>query len=215
MVPPSFADDSYGGAALARPIELRDVDTLPPAQRDVAVSDCEGHRVADENRLHVRGTVAFRVRVLGIPRDGTLERGEEVLPHVGVGVLVHEDRRGGVRDAHGDHAVAHLRPRNRRLHASRDVDGLLALRAHDRDRLVADGHADLPVADALRRASRGCPSDAELPARPTMRAISAGVALPPLTTRTVFPPRRSTFPARTAASGAAPEGSTSNERRSR
>src|SRR2546427_3017886 len=216
MVPPSLADDSYGRAPLARPIELGEVDALPCAERDVAFSHRERHGVAHENRLDVRGTVSFGVRVARVLRHSAFECCEEVFADVRVGVLVHEDRRGRVRDAHRDHAVPHLRSGNGRLHARRDLDGLLAHRARHRDLLVPDGHPDLPVAGALRVASRGrCPPDAELPARPTMRAIRAGVALPPLTTRTVFPPRRSTLPARTAASGAAPEGSTRSERRSR
>src|SRR5437879_4745724 len=45
--------------------------------------------------------------------------------------------------------------------------------------------------------------------------VSAAVALPPLTTRTVRCPRGSIFPARTAASGAAPDGSTKSDRDSR
>jgi len=44
-----------------------------------------------------------------------------------------------------------------------------------------------------------------------MRAMSDGVALPPLTIRTALRPVMSTFPARMAASGAAPDGSTSSE----
>src|SRR5207253_1990790 len=78
-----------------------------------------------------------------------------------------------------------------RPHARGDVDGLLAHRCRHGDLLVVHGHA---CASAASRCA-------------TILAMSAGVAFPPLITRTVRSPRGSTLPARTAASGAAPDGS--------
>src|SRR5207245_10655282 len=103
-----------------------------------------------------------------------------------------------MRHAHRDDPVPDLRARHCRLHAWGDVDRLLAPPRLDRDRFVPDGH---PRAPATSR-------------RVAMRAMSAAVALPPLTTRTVRCPRGSTFPARTAASGAEPDGSAKTGRAS-
>ena len=153
MVRRSVADDSYGRGPFARSIELGEVETLPRAEPDLTVAYRKRHAVADEDRFDVRGTISFGVRVLRIARDHSLECGEQVFLHIGIGVLVYEDRRGRVPDADGDKSVTYLRARNRRLHARRDVDGLLALRARHRDLLVPDGHPDLPVAGALRVAS--------------------------------------------------------------
>src|SRR6267142_161193 len=166
MVRRSVADDSYGRASFAWAIELREVHALPCAQCDRTVADREGHAVSDEDCFDVCGAVSFRVFVLRIARDRSLERCEEVPLHIGVRVLVHEDRRGRVRD---------------------------------RDRFVPSRHARM--ASASRSAA--------------IRAMSDAVALPPLTTRTVRSPRGSTFPARTAASGAAPDGSTRSDSASR
>src|SRR6267378_6815210 len=138
------------------------------------------------------------MRVLRTARHGTFQRGEHIFLHVGVGVLVHEHRGGRVRDADRDDPIADLRARDRGLHAGRNVDGLLTRLRCDADFLVTNAHA-------VARVSR-CAA---------IRAIKAGVAFPPLTTSTVFRPVGSTFPARTAARGAAPDGSTRSESRSR
>src|SRR5437867_5075518 len=199
MVRRSVADDSYGRGPFARSIELGEVETLPPAELDLTVAYWKRHAVADDDRFDVRGTISFGVRVLRIARDHSLECGEQVFLHIGIGVLVHEDRRGRVRDADGNEPVTYLRARDRRLHARRDVDRLLAFGRLDGDPFVPDGHA---VVSAASRCA-------------AIRAMRAAVALPPLTTSTVRRPRGSTLPARTAASGAAPDGSTRRESDSR
>src|SRR3989442_12739304 len=204
MVRRSIADDSYGRASLPRAIELRKVNALPCPERDLAVAHRKRDRVTDKDRLHVRRTVSLGMRVLRITRHGAFQRHEHVFLHVGVGVLVHEHRGGGVRDADCHDPIADLRARDRSLHARRDVDGLFALLRCEADLLVPNAHA-----------SRRSLTRPGAPSRAAIRAIRAGVAFPPLTTRTVFRPRGSIFPARTAASGAAPEGSTRSAIRSR
>src|SRR5438876_8950602 len=221
MVRRSLADDSYGRASLPRAIELRKVNALPCPKRDLAVAHHKRDRVTDKDRLHVRRTVSFGMRVLRIARHGAFQRHEHVFLHVGVGVLVDEHRGGGVRDADCHDPIADLRARDRSLHARRDVDGLFALLRCEADLLVPNAHASRR--SLTRSAPRpGAPAPwAPAPAAPAacsraaICAIRAGVAFPPLTTRTVFRPRVSIFPARTAASGAAPEGSTRSEIRSR
>src|SRR6266550_3252569 len=198
MVRRSFADDSYGRAPFAWSIEFRKINALPCSQCDLAIAHRERYRVADQDRFHVCGSVSLGMRVLRIARDGAFERREHVLLHVGVRVLVDEYRGGGVRDADRHEPLPDPRARDRGLHPRRDVERLFALLRCDGDLLMSNGHA---VATVSRSAM--------------IRAIRAGVAFPPLTTRSTFRPRGSIFPARTAASGAAPEGSTSSESRSR
>src|SRR2546430_11155299 len=208
MVRRSVADDSYGRAPFAWAIELREVHALPCAQSDRTVADREGHAVADEDRFDVRGAVSFGVVVLRVARDRSLERRKEVFLHIGVRVLVDEDRRGRVCDRDGHDPVPDLRACDRRLHARGDIDRLLTPLCFNGDRFVPSGHAV-----ATRP---GAPTPGHSASRSAViRAMSAAVALPPLTTSTVRRPRGSTFPARTAASGAAPEGSTRSDSASR
>src|SRR6267378_1772856 len=199
MVRRSVADDSYGRGSFAWTVKLREIDSLPRAERDCAVAHWKGQRAPDEHRLDVRRPVAFSVRVLRVARDRSVERIEEILPDIRVRILVHEDRGSRVRDADGHDPVADLRACDRGLHARGDIDRLLAFRCDDGDLFVPNRHAR--TASWSRCAA--------------IRAMSAAVALPPLTTRTVRRPRGSTFPARTAASGAAPDGSTRSDRDSR
>src|SRR5438093_5643206 len=191
MVRRSVSDDSYGRGPFPRPIERREVQSLPRAEFDLTVAHREGHAVADKDRFDMSGAVSFGVFVFRVAGNHPLERGEDVFLHVGVGVLVHEDRRRRVRDGHGHQPLTYFRPRDRSLHPWGDIDRLLApLRLH-RDRFVSDAHAR--AATTSRCAA--------------IRAMSSAVAFPPLTMRTVRRPRTSTLPARTAASGAAPAGS--------
>src|SRR2546423_12610127 len=199
MVRRSVADDSYGRAPFAGAIELGKIHTLPCAQRDGALAYREGHAVADQDRLDVSRAVSFGVFVFRSTRDHSLKRALEVFLHIGVRVLIHEDRRGRVGDAHGHDSVSDLRACDRDLHAGGDVDRFLAPLCLDGDRFVPNGHAR--AASASRSAA--------------ILSMSAAVAFPPLTTRTVRRPRGSTFLARTAASGAAPDGSTSSGSASR
>src|SRR6266852_1234963 len=199
MVRRSVADDSYGRAPFARTIELGEIHALPRAECDRTVAYGERHAVADEDRFDVSRAVSFGVFVSRIARDHPLERCEEVPLHIGVRVLVHEDRCGRVRDGDDDDALGDLRARDRRLEPRRDIDRLLAPFRRDGYGLVA--HAQARIASVSRSAA--------------IRAMSAAVALPPLTTSTVRRPRGSTFAARTAASGAAPDGSTRSDSASR
>src|SRR6267378_3183024 len=116
MVRRSVPDDSYGRGAFARSIELGEVETLPRAELDRAVAYRERHAIADEDGFDMRGAISFSVCVFRIARDHALERGEQVFLHIGVGILVYEDRGGCVRDAYGDEPVTHLRARDGRLH---------------------------------------------------------------------------------------------------
>src|SRR5712691_996539 len=198
MVRRSVADDSYGRGPFARSIELGEVQTLPCPEFDRTVAYRERHAVTDEDRFDMSRSVPFGVRVRGIARNHSLERREDVFLHIGVRVLVYEDGRGRVRDTHTDQPVTYFRARDRRLHARGDIDRLLVLVRFDGDLFVPDGHA--------RTAASFCAA---------ILAMRAAVALPPLTTRTVLRPRGSTFRARTAASGAASDGSTRSESASR
>src|ERR671934_1850239 len=199
MVPGLIPDDSYGRVTFTRPIELREVDPLPGPERDRAVAYGKRHRRADQDRFHVRRAVSLGVRVRRVARDRALERGEDVLLHIRVGVFVHEHPGGRVCDRHRDDAVGDRAPRHRGFDPGGDVDRLFAPLARDGDLLVTHSHAR---AVALSRA-------------PAIRAMSEGVALPPLTTSTVLRPRGSIRRARSAARGAAPEGSTKRESDSR
>src|SRR5947207_1917852 len=199
MVRRSVADDSYGRAAFAWAIELGEIHALPRAERDRTVAYRKRHGVADEDRFDMSRSVSLGVFVFRIPRDHPLERREKVFLHIGVRVLIHEDRRGRVRDGDRHDPVTDLRARDRRLHARGDIDRLLTFLRLDGDRFVPNGHARM----------------ASWSRSPAIRAMSAAVAFPPLATRTVRRPRGSTFPARTAARGAAPDGSTRSESASR
>src|SRR5256712_7863701 len=170
MVRRLVADDSYGRVALARTVELREVDALPRAEDELAIAHGQRHRAPDEHRFHVRGTIALRMVVARVVRDRAFEGAEHVLLHVRVGVLVHEDARGRVRDRDRTDPVADLRARDRGLHAGRDVHGLLGLRRFHRELLVPDGHFSFIAGGALPRA--GAPPPA--PATPPSLAPSPG-----------------------------------------
>src|ERR1700730_2162068 len=109
MVRRSVADDSYGRAPFAWTIELREVHTLPRAESDRTIAYRERNAVADDDRLDVRWAIPLGVVVFRIARDHPFERREDIFLHVGVRVLVYEDRRGGVRDGHGHDPVRDLR----------------------------------------------------------------------------------------------------------
>src|SRR4029079_13155571 len=199
MVRRSVADDSYGGAPFAWPIELGEIHALPCAQCDSTISYREGHAVTDEHSFDVGRAISFGMFVLRIARDHAFECVQDVPLHIGVRVLVHEHRRRGMGDGHGHDPIRDLRACDRGLEPWGDIDRFLTLLRLDDDRFVPICHAR--TASASRSAA--------------IRAMSAAVALPPLTTRTVRRPRGSTLPARTAARGAAPDGSTRSERDSR
>src|SRR3989441_7496787 len=175
MVRRLVADDSYGRVALARTVELREVDALPRAEDELAIAHGQRHRAPDEHRFHVRGTIALRMVVARVVRDRAFEGAEHVLLHVRVGVLVHEDARGRVRDRDRTDPVADLRARDRGLHAGRDVDGLLRLRRFDRELLVPDGHLSFIAGGALSRAGAPPPAPATpllTPASPASHSLS-------------------------------------------
>src|SRR5438105_11768463 len=189
MVRRSLADDSYGRGPFAWSIELCEVKTLPRAERYFSVTDCERHAVADEDCFDVRRAVPFGMRVFRIAGDHSLERREEVLLHIRVGVLVDEDRRGRMCDGHGYEPITYLRACHCGLHTRRDIDRLLALVRLDGDRFVPDRHAS---------AASRCAA---------ILAMSAGVAFPPLTTRIVRRPWGTYCPAMMAVSSLAAVGS--------
>src|SRR6476469_482389 len=109
MVRRSVADDSYGGAPFAWPIELGEVHALPCAQCDRTISYRESHAVTAERSFDVRRAISFGGVVFRAARDHPLERREEVALHIGVRVRVHEVRSGGMPDDHGDDPVRDLR----------------------------------------------------------------------------------------------------------
>src|SRR5256886_10896767 len=98
MVRRSVADDSYGRAAFAWAIELGEIHALPRAECDRTVAYRECHGVPDEDRFDMSRSVSFGVFVFRITRDHPLERREKVFLDIGVRILVHQSRRGRVRD---------------------------------------------------------------------------------------------------------------------
>src|SRR5882762_443702 len=141
MVRRSVADDSYGRAPFAWTIELGEVHALPRAQSDRTVANREAHAVADKDRFDVSRAVTFSVFVVRVARDHPLECCEQVLLHIGVRVLVHEDRRGRVRDRDGHDPVPDLRACHRCLYTRGDIDRLLAPLCLDGDRFMPGAHA--------------------------------------------------------------------------
>src|SRR5687768_17182346 len=117
MVRRSVADDSYGRASLARSIELREVHALPRAEHELALVYRKRHVVTNEDRFDVRGGISFRMTVVTVLRNDLSELNQQITLHIRVRVLVHEYRRGGVRNIYHTDTFAHLRPRDRGAHA--------------------------------------------------------------------------------------------------
>src|SRR5437899_10633913 len=126
MVRRSVADDSYGRAPLTRSVELGEVDALPCAEHELAFVYRKRHIVTDEHRFDVRRGISFAMTVVSVLRNELRELRQHVTLHVRVGVLVHEDRRGRVRDIYYAYTFAHFGSRDRRSHARRHVDRRLA-----------------------------------------------------------------------------------------
>jgi len=140
MVRRSVADDSYGRAPLTWSIELGEVDALPCAEHELALVYRKRHIVTDEHRFDVRGGISFRMTVVAVLRNDLRELVQQITLHVRIGVLVHKDGRGGVRDIYHADTFAHLRSCDRRAHAGCHVDGRLALIGGERQLLVVDAH---------------------------------------------------------------------------
>src|SRR5688500_15362031 len=126
MVRRSVADDSYGRAPRARSIELSEVHTLPCAQHELALVYRKRHVVTYEDRFDVRSGISFRMTVVTVLRNDLRELVQQITLHIRVRILVHEYRRGGVRDIYHAYTFADLRPRDRCAYARRHIDGRLA-----------------------------------------------------------------------------------------
>src|SRR6266516_3125554 len=150
MVRRSVADDSYGRGALSWSIELSEVNALPCAEHELAFMYRKRHIVTDEHRFDVRRGISFGMTVVAVLRNELCELVQQITLHVRVGILVHEDRRGGVRDVYHAYTFAHFRSCDRRSHARRHVDGRLALVGAERDLLVVDAHGTSIRSETIR-----------------------------------------------------------------
>src|SRR2546428_4585038 len=140
MVRRSVADDSAGRAALAWSIELGKIYALQRAEHEFAFTYRKRHIVTDEHRFDVGRCISFAMTVVSVLRNELRELRQQVTLHVRVGVLVHEDRRGRVRDIYHAYTLAHFGSRDRRSHARCHVDGRLTLIGAERELLVVDAH---------------------------------------------------------------------------
>ena len=140
MVRRSVADDSYGRAPLTWSVELGEVNALPRAEHELAFVYRERHIVTDEHRFDVRRGISFGMTIISVLRNELRELMQQVTLHVRVRVLIHEDRRGGVRDIYDAYTFAHLRSGDRGAYAGCHVDGRLALVGPDGELLVVDAH---------------------------------------------------------------------------
>src|ERR1700687_5815170 len=154
MVRRSVADDSYGRASLAWPIELGEVNALPRSEIQLAVSYRKRHIVTDEHRFDVCRGITFRMTVIAVLRHERSELMQQIALHIGVGVLVHEHRCGRVCDVYDADAVAHLRPGHRGTYARRYIDGHLALVSAHRELLVVHAHEGVVRSQACRTQRR-------------------------------------------------------------
>ena len=78
---------------------LREIETLPGPDREPAANDrnMQGHAV--DHRFHMRRHVVRAFGVVhpaGIGRRQPVERGHEIGLHVGIGILLDDQRRRGV-----------------------------------------------------------------------------------------------------------------------
>src|SRR6266576_2302504 len=185
MVRRSVADDSYGRAPLTWSVELGEVDALPRAEHELAFVYRERHIVTDEHRFDVRGGISFSVTVVSVLRNELRELIQQVTLHVRVRVLVHEDRRGGVRDIYDAYTFAHLRSGDRGAYAGCHIDGRLVLVGADGELLVVDAHRTIirpaTILPACRRGVR----------RARRRRRACGPPLTPIrprSTRTSYSP---------------------------
>src|SRR5439155_2279352 len=158
MVRRSVADDSYGRAPLTWSVELGEVNALPCAEHELAFVYRERHIVTDEHRFDVRRGISFGMTIISVLRNELRELMQQVTLHFRVCVLVHEDRRGGVRDIYDAYTFAHFGSRDRRSHARRHVDGRLTLIGAEREPLVVDAHWTIMRSTTIRasRTRRRC-----------------------------------------------------------
>ena len=154
MVRRSVADDSYGRASLTWPIELGEVNALPRTEIEFAFMHRKRYVVTDERRLYVRCGITFRMTVIAVLRHELREVMEQIALHVGVGILVHEHRGGGVRDIYHAYAFAHIRLGDRRTYARRYIDGHLPLVGAHRELLVMHAHEAIIRSEARRTQRR-------------------------------------------------------------
>jgi release factor glutamine methyltransferase len=122
MVRRLFADDSNGGMTFAWPVEVREVDALPGTEYELAIAHRETHIVPCQHGFDVRVGISLGVMEVLVERHELSELRDQVALHIGVGILVHEDTSGCMEHPDDAQAVFDLRTRDRRAHASRDVD---------------------------------------------------------------------------------------------
>src|SRR6267143_185531 len=122
------ADHGDRQPAVARPVELAEVDRLPASELQLPALHRDGLRRPDQRRLGVRVRIAFLMLVvLALLRHGALEGVQDVGLHVRVGVLVDGDGAGGVRREDRAEAVLHAAALHLRADAGGDVHHLLLL----------------------------------------------------------------------------------------
>src|SRR5271169_5986858 len=69
-----IGDDFDADFTAARPVEFAKEDSLPAADRKLAIFDHRALRWTDQRRLDVRIRIVFRVMVIAFMRDQPVER---------------------------------------------------------------------------------------------------------------------------------------------
>src|SRR3954462_9529972 len=151
----AVADDSNGRVTLSRSVEISEINSLPRTEHELASAHRKRHVVPRQYRFDVRVGVSLGVMELGITRDQLCEMCDEVVLHIGVGVLIHEDARCRVQCRYHADPVGHPRACDRRTHARGDVRRADLCLCRDVQRLVMNGHVRSPLS-TMR--PRGAPS---------------------------------------------------------
>src|SRR5258706_15628028 len=88
--------------------------------------------------------------VVAVRRHQFREMMKQITLHIGIIVLVHEDRRGRVRDVYHAYTLTHFRLRDRGAYARCHINSHLALVRADRELLVVDAHGTIIRSQAMR-----------------------------------------------------------------
>src|SRR5438067_12603280 len=95
--PTSLRQKLHMDAAFPGAVEFAKEDALPAAENQLAALHEDRRTGTDQAGLDVRVAVALAVpEALLLLRDGALQPEQNVMPHVGVGILVDGDGGGGV-----------------------------------------------------------------------------------------------------------------------
>jgi len=107
--------------ATARTVELGQVDALPRTQYQFTPGDYHELRRPHQRRLDVGRGIPLAVAVLGPLRRDDVESQAEVVPHVGVTVLVDRQPGGGVGAKDKAYPILHPAAADGRLNVGGDI----------------------------------------------------------------------------------------------